>query len=139
MHNWFEGVLQHHFRYRWGLNGTPTETKSELDETDFYTTENDDLGDDILVASFWSDAMKKKLITAVLEVVVPTGMTRMPRRFGAAKNGKLKASEWHALFAIHLPLASLDVFIGRDIDERSARNLNAIKNICALVRCTHNC
>ncbi|KNZ62488.1 hypothetical protein VP01_1264g4 [Puccinia sorghi] len=27
MHDWFEGVLQHHFWFFWGLNGTPALTR----------------------------------------------------------------------------------------------------------------
>jgi hypothetical protein len=42
----------------------------------------------------------------------------MPRGFGTAKNGKLKASEWQTLFAIHLPLAVLDALIdSEEVDD----------------------
>ncbi|KNZ60361.1 hypothetical protein VP01_15657g1, partial [Puccinia sorghi] len=58
--------------------------------------------------------MKNRLIGAILEVIVPAGITRMPKDFGKAKIGKLKASEWHTLYSIYLPMCSLNVFIGRD-------------------------
>lgn len=61
----------------------------------------------------------------------------MPRGFGTKKNDKLKASEWHNLFSTHLPLAALDIFIGRDVEESLNRNEDAINNICVLVRCTN--
>ncbi|KNZ52113.1 hypothetical protein VP01_3690g2 [Puccinia sorghi] len=137
MHNWFEGVLQHHFRFRWGLNGTTQTTDEELEESDYYTAEDDAMDEGGISSTFWSDTIKNKLINAVLEVVVPTGVTQMPRGFGTAKNGKLKASEWHTLFAIHLPLASLDIFIGRDIEESLRRNEQIITNLCDLVQCTN--
>ncbi|KNZ61148.1 hypothetical protein VP01_14467g1, partial [Puccinia sorghi] len=45
MHNWFEGVLQHHFQYRWGINGnidkqTDSDAKeSEAGTSDYLTEE----------------------------------------------------------------------------------------------------
>jgi hypothetical protein len=123
------------------LNGTPepkgSNTGDELDESEYYTTENDSDGEAGLVSNFWSDGIKAKLISAVLEVIVPAGVTRMPRGFGKAKNGKLKASEWQTLYSIHLPLCSLDIFIGRDVEESLIRNQDVIRNICALIHCTN--
>ncbi|KAG0142552.1 hypothetical protein CROQUDRAFT_97433 [Cronartium quercuum f. sp. fusiforme G11] len=62
-------------------------------------------------------------------------------RLGTKSNGKLKASEWHALFAHHLLLATIDVFIGNyeifsngQGDDYSAKLL---MNFVALVECTH--
>ncbi|KNZ56322.1 hypothetical protein VP01_2434g5 [Puccinia sorghi] len=54
-----------------------------------------------------------------------------------AKNGKLKASEWHTLFSIHLPLAWVDVLIGQDVDESLRRNVDTIRNLSALIQCTN--
>ncbi|KNZ50353.1 hypothetical protein VP01_4471g1, partial [Puccinia sorghi] len=141
MHNWFEGVLQHHFWFRWGLNGTPalggSEEGNDLLESDYYTTENNSNGEGPIVSNFWSDTMKNRLIGAILEVIVPAGITRMPKGFGKAKNGKLKASEWHTLYLIYLPMCSLNIFIGRDVEESLIRNEDAINNICAL-KCKTN-
>ncbi|KNZ59218.1 hypothetical protein VP01_1781g7, partial [Puccinia sorghi] len=148
MHNWFEGVLQHHFRYRWGINGNfdkQTERQvgeGEAETSDYLTEEaTHDEGDEYDFGpgrSFWTTDQKKKLISSVLEVVVPTGVTHMPKGLGTSKNGKLKASEWHALFAIHLPLAAMSVFIeSAAINECLAKNEDAIENFTALVRCTN--
>jgi hypothetical protein len=150
MHNWFEGVLQHHVQYQWGLNGnldqkpnvTPTRDASKA-ESGNYTTETD--GDSRAEGyenksepGWWDVSQKKTLIRAVLKVAVPAGITQMPQGFGTAKNGKLKASEWHALFAIHLPLAVLDVLIdSKDIDDVLNQKTDAINNVCALVHFTN--
>ncbi|KNZ56865.1 hypothetical protein VP01_22g4 [Puccinia sorghi] len=115
MHNWFEGVLQHHFRFRWGFNGN-------------YTTDTSEDGNKAEIeeaygGTFWSVAQKKRLVAFVLEVVVPSGVTQMPKGFGSVKNGKLKASEWHTLFAIHLPLAAISVFCeSKVVDECLQKN-----------------
>ncbi|KNZ44494.1 hypothetical protein VP01_9104g1, partial [Puccinia sorghi] len=42
--------------------------------------------------------------------IVPPGIASLPKGVGTASNGKLKASEWHSLFAKHLPLVSLKAF-----------------------------
>ncbi|MBW0500401.1 hypothetical protein O181_040116 [Austropuccinia psidii MF-1] len=52
-----------------------------------------------------------KLKTLFKEVVVPSGITRVPKDIGTAKEGKLKAAEWQLLFSIHLPLVVLNVFL----------------------------
>ncbi|KAA1121366.1 hypothetical protein PGTUg99_016125 [Puccinia graminis f. sp. tritici] len=153
MHNWFEGVLQHHFQFRWGLNGNRDKKNRAVGhsersgaESSNYVTENDlsnseeeeDDHTDEVASLFLSVAQKEKLDESVLDVVVPTGITQMPRGLGTKKNGKLKASEWHTLFAIHLPLALLDIFLeSGDIDEDLRLNQTALDNICALVRCTN--
>lgn len=75
------------------------------------------------------------------DVKVPTGMTRIPKGVGTAANGKLKASEWHALFAIHLPLAAINTLVGnyeRYIDgQADSCGVLLLQNFGALVECTH--
>ncbi|KNZ48191.1 hypothetical protein VP01_5847g1 [Puccinia sorghi] len=88
--------------------------------------------------SFWNIDQKKKLISCVRELVVPTGVTQMPIGLGTAKKGKLKAREWHTLFAIHLPLAEISVFVdSKPIKKFLAKNEEAIGNFMAVVRCTN--
>ncbi|KAH9809365.1 hypothetical protein DFH28DRAFT_841068, partial [Melampsora americana] len=59
-----------------------------------------------------SDDMIWAILRNLREVKVPRGVTRIPNGLGTVANGKLKASEWHALFATHLPLAAIELFIG---------------------------
>lgn len=127
MHNWFEGVLQHHFRYRWGFDG-------KNNSSDESSNVKDSL--EVVDHKCWSDSSKKSFLHLISEICVPTGVTRMPKGLGTAKNGKLKASEWHSLFAIHVPLASIDLFFdGNNPDE--CKYPVCFDNLCALVRCTH--
>ncbi|KAG0149028.1 hypothetical protein CROQUDRAFT_33774, partial [Cronartium quercuum f. sp. fusiforme G11] len=67
---------------------------------------------DVAGAGWLLDLIIHKILKNLQQVVVPHGTTRIPKGLGTKENGKLKASEWHALFATHFPLATLDVFIG---------------------------
>jgi hypothetical protein len=136
MHNWYEGVLQHHFRYRWNINGSKKaeDTSDDNSQSDGGSVEEDNT----ITATSLSNPEKEELIRAIHEVIVPTGITPMPKGLGESKNGKLKAAEWHSLFAFHLPLAVLDVFVNfDDIDGSLLAQENTLKNICSLIECTH--
>lgn len=135
MHNWFEGVLQHHFRYRWAFENNK-DGSNEVQSTDDESNTNQPSG-----PGWLSEAMIKKILKNLQQVIVPQGTTRVPKGLGTKANGKLKASEWHSLFATHLPLAALDVFIG-DYGKFSSGDsgpLNDLifENFVALVECTH--
>ncbi|MBW0522341.1 hypothetical protein O181_062056 [Austropuccinia psidii MF-1] len=137
MHNWYEGVLQHHFRFRWGLNEFSKKNSSE-------ETKDDTTGGPILEkkdeseGDFFSDGFKKLLLCAIGEVVVPTGITPMPKRIGIAKNGKLKASEWHSLFSIYLPLSFLDTLLQfQTSNEDMVRYQIVLENLGFLIQCTN--
>ncbi|KAG0139190.1 hypothetical protein CROQUDRAFT_15415, partial [Cronartium quercuum f. sp. fusiforme G11] len=86
-------------------------------------------------------SMIESIVKNLWEVVVPQGKTRVPSGLGTKANGKLKASEWHSLFATHLPLAAIENFIG-DYQlfargESSKFNLALLNNFVTLVECTH--
>ncbi|KNZ60649.1 hypothetical protein VP01_1524g1, partial [Puccinia sorghi] len=109
-------VLQHHFRYCWGINGN---IKKQTDKTQkrgkWELAKNVSLG-----CSIWNIDQKKKLISCL----------------GKEKNSKLKASKWHTLFYIHLPLAEISVFVDSEpINKFLAKNKEVIKNFIAVVRC----
>ncbi|KNZ60529.1 hypothetical protein VP01_1540g2 [Puccinia sorghi] len=59
MHHWFE----------------------EMEESKYYTTEDNAMDKGGISSTFWSNTKKNKLINAVLEMVVLTGVTQMPRGF----------------------------------------------------------
>ncbi|MBW0499084.1 hypothetical protein O181_038799 [Austropuccinia psidii MF-1] len=105
MHNWFEGILQHHFRYQWGFD-----CKSETQHNDS-DSESDDM--EICKAQMQlqkghvSANNKKRLLLNIHDVVVPKGVTRMPLALGESQSGKLKASEWNALFNVSITLVKL--------------------------------
>ncbi|EGG06996.1 uncharacterized protein MELLADRAFT_106235 [Melampsora larici-populina 98AG31] len=45
------------------------------------------------------------------DAVLPSGITRLPSNLGKSKHGKLKAAQWHSLFAYVIPLIVLEVFV----------------------------
>jgi hypothetical protein len=112
MHNWYKGVLQHHFFYRWNINGSKKaeDTSNGNSQSDGVSVEEDDT----IAATSLSNPEKEELIRAIQEVIFPNGIMPMPKGLGKSKNGKLKATEWHSLFAFHLPLAVLDIFVNFD-------------------------
>ncbi|MBW0469316.1 hypothetical protein O181_009031 [Austropuccinia psidii MF-1] len=142
MHNWFEGILQHHFRnrWRWDLD----KLVQDENQTDDHDTEDDfemqDCNTSGLVGLSWDRA--HKMMSALRSVTVPFGVTRIPHWLGQAKEGKIKASEWHSLFAIYLPLAAIDNLIG-DLEKftndpnEATKMLLLVDNFSALVSCTH--
>ncbi|KNZ57805.1 hypothetical protein VP01_2069g7 [Puccinia sorghi] len=126
MHNWYEGVLKHHFRLRWYFDDQKS-TKRKLANSQ-----------EPREHPFWTSAKKTQLLQSLSKVVVPTGVSKLPKAFGYAKNGKVKASEWHNLFAIYLPLTFLDlIFDLVDFEEQLHENQVLIDNTSSLVPCTN--
>ncbi|MBW0589340.1 hypothetical protein O181_129055 [Austropuccinia psidii MF-1] len=145
MHNWYEGVLQHHFRYRWGFDKSVVqgqaeqfdEPESEFDEMDIdaEAMEVDD-GEEFdkdgkHFVSYLSGEAKQKIKKRMTEVVVPKGVSRITEQAGDASYGKLKASEWRVLFGVYIPLVALDSFW----EDEPQNNLLLI-NTGALIQCT---
>ncbi|KAH9464764.1 hypothetical protein Pst134EB_004277 [Puccinia striiformis f. sp. tritici] len=132
LHNWLEGVLQHHWRKRWGfqkaqplLRGTKRKFE-ELDEGDWEDTDSgDDLDEDRWHAEFdlqhgtqatlFSEAEKKWIQKALEEVVVPSGTSSVPKDLGDVRHGKLKDNEWRSLFMYIIPLVVMDLLV-LDVD-----------------------
>ncbi|POW12298.1 hypothetical protein PSTT_04651 [Puccinia striiformis] len=121
MHNWLEGVLQHHFRYRWGFNTEDDDDDIPLEEGHLFTQ-----GDIELFRKY------------ALDVVLPSTIDSLPVNLGEAKAGKLKASQWYTLFAYVVPLVILDIFLDKinNIDKDSNR-FKTVLNSGLLVQCTH--
>ncbi|MBW0572796.1 hypothetical protein O181_112511 [Austropuccinia psidii MF-1] len=142
MHNWFEGILQHHFcnQWRWDLD----KLLQDENKTNDYDTEDDfemqDGNTSGLVCLSWHQA--HKMMSALRNITVPLGVTCIPHWLRQAKEGKIKASEWNSLFEIYLPLAAINNLIG-DIDQlrnspnEARRMCILVNNFCALVACTH--
>ncbi|MBW0588466.1 hypothetical protein O181_128181, partial [Austropuccinia psidii MF-1] len=62
----------------------------------------------------------------------------MPKRVGTAQNGKLKSSEWHSLFSIHLPLAFIETLVKfQTFDDDMVRYQSVLENLCCLIGCTN--
>ncbi|KAI7964338.1 hypothetical protein MJO29_004765 [Puccinia striiformis f. sp. tritici] len=163
MHNWLEGVLQHHFRYRWGFKycpPTPSRKRkndnsrssrastrrnlsaAESDSAFHYdkspSTEDDD--DDIPLEEghLFTQGDIELFRKYALDVVLPSTIDSLPVNLGEAKAGKLKASQWYTLFAYVVPLVILDIFLDKinNIDKDSNR-FKTVLNSGLLVQCTH--
>ncbi|MBW0463811.1 hypothetical protein O181_003526 [Austropuccinia psidii MF-1] len=130
---WFEGILQHQFRYQWGFD-----CKSETQHNDS-DSESDDMeickAQMKLQKGHISAQNKKRLLLNIHDVVVPKGVTRMPLALGGSQSGKLKASEWNALFNVYILLSDLDVFWSSQ-NEIDYNFDTFMINLCALVQCT---
>ncbi|KNZ43677.1 hypothetical protein VP01_999g3 [Puccinia sorghi] len=132
MHNWYEGVLQHHFRIRWGFNIKVKDQDSENTNKD--KSDSDNIPDE---NSTLTITKKENLQKLLLTVIVPPGIAAVPKGVGTASNGKLKASEWHSLFAKHLPLVALEAFGNVWSAGNRDRKISLLNNLCSLVECTH--
>ncbi|MBW0476144.1 hypothetical protein O181_015859 [Austropuccinia psidii MF-1] len=124
MHNWYEGILHHHFRYWWGFDSTHLQ-RSTMQEDESDSPEDDsDLNEDEMEIDdcdssskfdkknigYLSEDTKQKLKKRIQDVVVPKGVSHIPLNIGEKGVGRLKASQWRALFGIYIPLVALDVF-----------------------------
>ncbi|MBW0499924.1 hypothetical protein O181_039639 [Austropuccinia psidii MF-1] len=142
MHNWFEGILQHHFQNRWKWDFEkvqPLGNKSQKNNSDDEFEMQDG---DTLSQSGPSWEQTHNMTPALSHVRVPFGVTRIPQWLGQAKEGKSKATKWKSLFSIYLPLAEINIFLG-DIEKLSEDPTEAVKtcllvgNLAALVEFTH--
>lgn len=75
---------------------------------------------------------------ALKQITIPSGIERIPKNLGSVSHGELKASQWHSLFAICLPLAIMDLLILdiNDFKESSTRCL-ILNNVCDFIQCTN--
>ncbi|KAG0149601.1 hypothetical protein CROQUDRAFT_88939 [Cronartium quercuum f. sp. fusiforme G11] len=70
--------------------------------------------------------------------VLPTGIPKLPPNLGEAKQGSLKAAQWHSLFAYVIPLIVVDVYVGKvDQLKKDSNQGRIIFNIACLVQCTN--
>ncbi|MBW0529106.1 hypothetical protein O181_068821 [Austropuccinia psidii MF-1] len=137
IHNWFEGILQHHLNDQWGF-------ARNLERRHDSSAGNSNLGSEAMDSSqnnyqskkfSFSDSNKKTLISHIYEVVVPNVVTRIQKRLGESHCGRLKASEFNALVNIYIPLAALDVLFSDQQDFNFDLEQFMI-NLCALVQFT---
>ncbi|EGF97794.1 uncharacterized protein MELLADRAFT_114077 [Melampsora larici-populina 98AG31] len=76
------------------------------------------------------------------DIVLPTGITRLPPNLGESKHGKLKAAQWHSLFAYVIPLIVLELFV-LDVnkiveDSNQGQILLNIADLCTGLTSIHN-
>ncbi|KAI7933051.1 hypothetical protein MJO29_017053 [Puccinia striiformis f. sp. tritici] len=138
MHNWLEGVLKHHWSERWGYHKKKYKVQEDETTDDSDSSQGSTVRMDDEEIESWEISMLKHIRVQVAEVVVPQGITRVPLNLGEASHGKIKASEWHALFSIYLPLALPDLLVTNAEEEYSkTRPWLILLNFAALVKCTN--
>ncbi|MBW0532325.1 hypothetical protein O181_072040 [Austropuccinia psidii MF-1] len=141
MHNWYEGVLQHHFRFCWGFNlafvkNTMNKANISDSESDFMDMDNVETSDEEELENlkgFLSDQLKNNIQTRIQDVIVPKGVTCITSQVGSSRNGKLKARKWRALFSVYLPLVVLDSFLKGNSSQLLLTNTESIIKCTAIV------
>lgn len=167
MHNWLEGVLQHHFRFRWGFVVFSKEQKTKIKrkaseaggegpskrlmyragEGNAIESEDDADGNDDDINQYckevgvdngsgegeegdYGDAELGEGVGGGLftevdidlfrsrmnDIVVPSGVSKMPKNLGESKHGSLRAAQWYSLFAFIIPLLILELYVD-DVDK----------------------
>ncbi|MBW0561336.1 hypothetical protein O181_101051 [Austropuccinia psidii MF-1] len=111
MHMWFEGILQTHFVNRWHFT-FPISQERDFRSEALLSSSNDlrELDKPHQISGLYP-AQLMKMKALLTEVVLPSGITNVPRSIGTLKGGKIKASKWQSLFSIYLPLVVMDVFL----------------------------
>ncbi|MBW0471430.1 hypothetical protein O181_011145 [Austropuccinia psidii MF-1] len=94
MHNWFEGVLQHHFRRRWKFGMSPIEQENDENLPD---SEEEAESMDYEVHETWlfKKEEEEHIKRAISDVKVPAGITKVPfaivTSYGLGRNEGSKA------------------------------------------------
>ncbi|MBW0593242.1 hypothetical protein O181_132957, partial [Austropuccinia psidii MF-1] len=139
MHNWFEGVLQHHFWRLWKFGMSPIEQENNENLHDS-EEEAESMDHELHGTWLFKREEEEHIKRAISDVKVPAGITKVPFAIGELKTGKLKASEWHSLFSLYLPLAIMDIpsvtCYGLGQNEGSKAKL-LLDNLSSLTICTN--
>ncbi|MBW0475878.1 hypothetical protein O181_015593 [Austropuccinia psidii MF-1] len=136
IHNLFESILQHHFKYQWEFGFQKQDqhhyrNNESISGSEFMCVAESNAQ---LKSGNLSDSIKRQLLSNIHLVVVPKGVMRMQKQLGESKSCALKASEWNALFNVYIPLSILD--IAYSFPQDSLFNIELLLiNLCALLQC----
>ncbi|MBW0487646.1 hypothetical protein O181_027361, partial [Austropuccinia psidii MF-1] len=158
LHNWLEGVLAEHFRFRWGFQDDAQEKKRALNQKskknkrrcvgNFEGRSLDSNGDSSeceddlglgqgIGGGFFTSENIEMFRYLLQDIVLPSGIGKIPKNLGASKNGRLKASDWLTLFTLIIPLVVLEMFFeGEDPIEIKSNRALFLQNTGDLVQCT---
>ncbi|KZV79464.1 hypothetical protein EXIGLDRAFT_632019 [Exidia glandulosa HHB12029] len=158
MHNWMEGVLQHHCRVKWGLgtNVLSFGSSSGSSDSDYMLDSDHDSDDDSGVSDdgdadtrevAWKPTGRRIPVTPTFNptdlqfirsrlarILAPTWFERPPANLGVKAHGKLKAIAWQNLFAYCLPLILVELWASES--EPEPRNSELLANFDHLVAAT---
>ncbi|MBW0518690.1 hypothetical protein O181_058405 [Austropuccinia psidii MF-1] len=156
-HNLLEGVLAEHFRFRWGFQDETQEKKRalkeetikkrrclnnhqeyELDQESNESKHEDDLELRKGIGGGLFTTEELKMFCYILaDLILPTGVGKLPKMLEASKNGKLKASDWLTLFDLVLPLIFLEIFFhGEEQISSKSKRGQFLQNTGHLAQCT---
>lgn len=134
MHNWYEGVLQHHWRVRWAFQPEPSNHETHDSRLDYWEDDGPEDTDENIDFQYSSLIQIRKEIK---DLFLPRGVTQVTCNLGEPKAGKLKASEWYSLFSTYLPLALIDFFGDTTASGVTNSNQHQLLNFTSLVVCTN--
>ncbi|KZV93892.1 hypothetical protein EXIGLDRAFT_786996 [Exidia glandulosa HHB12029] len=152
MHNWMEGILQHHCRVKWGLganssgssdsdymldSGDPSDDDSRAsddEDTDAPEVAGRPTGRRIPVAPTFDPTDLQFIRSRLARILAPTWFERPPANIGMKSHGKLKAIAWQNLFAYCLPLILVELWASGS--EPGSRNSELLANFNHLVAAT---
>lgn len=165
MHNWLEGILQSHFRYRWKFWAIPpyeAKKKRKTNQTthatkrrnidsntemclyqessggDDTSVEEDILVDGGLDGGFFSQEDILHFCVSMSNIVLPPGLPHLPPNLGESKHGKLSAKQWHALFVYIIPLVIFEMYVDNVASMNIESNRSQVLlNTSQLVHCTN--
>ncbi|MBW0462576.1 hypothetical protein O181_002291 [Austropuccinia psidii MF-1] len=90
------------------------------------------------IGGLFSDEYRRRFREKLANVILPVSVNGVPRNLGSAKHGKLKAMEWHSLWAYVIPLVVLELFVDNVNELKEGTNRYAmLQNTSFLVRCTN--
>lgn len=148
MHNWLEGILQHHWRYQWGFKGKKKESGAFKENDDDMEESEDNLENldgwesnfDMqhqTEATLFSERDREDFNQLLKDVVLPSGIDRVPLNLGDAQHGKLKAAQWKTLFIYVIPLIIPELLVlNVDDFKKTSNRLLILENVAKLCRCT---
>ncbi|MBW0497866.1 hypothetical protein O181_037581 [Austropuccinia psidii MF-1] len=167
MHNWLEGILQCHFRYRWKFRVIPPyegpkkrKVREEFthrnkrkriegsnSRKDFYQESTEEMADessnDILIDSgheggLFSQDDIQCFQELMKQAVLPPGIPHLPSNLGESKHGKLSAAQWHALFVYIIPLVIFEIYVNEVANmDVFSNRYKLLMNTAHLIHCSN--
>jgi hypothetical protein len=103
-----------------------------IDSTSQETSSDDEQDNDILLdagpnGDLFSEDDIMEFRSLMKDVVLPSGISRLPPNLGEEKHGRLSAAQWYSLFVYIIPLAIFDLFVQEPV------NLHKESNPCRLL------
>lgn len=134
MHNWLEGILQHHFQIRWGFdtwlvqnqkrkntdtNSLPNKYPKVQDDSSNMSIESDDSSEESkfecknfnLETGLFSEQQIKHFKEIQEAIILPSQLEQPPQPLGDCKSGNWKANHWNCLFEYIIPLVVTEMFV----------------------------